>query len=287
MNEDRFRTHLERHGLAPRTVTAFRKLVYTAYRKGSRDDLPWRLTRDPYRIMVSEIMLQQTQVARVRTKYGEFLTAFPDTASLAGATLQEVLAVWQGLGYNRRGMALKRAAEGIVERFGGAVPASPEALRTLPGIGPYTAGAIAAFAYDRPEVFIETNIRTVFLHLFFQDRQGVADREILPLVEATLDRVNPCEWYYALMDYGVMIKQETANPGRRSAHHVRQSPFKGSNREVRSRILREILAKGAATEGDLISGLDGDTERVTKNLADLEREGFVVRKGRRYVIREG
>jgi A/G-specific adenine glycosylase len=287
MNEDRFRTHLERHGLAPRTVTAFRKLVYTAYRKGSRDDLPWRLTRDPYCIMVSEIMLQQTQVARVRTKYGEFLTAFPDTASLAGATLQEVLAVWQGLGYNRRGMALKRAAEGIMERFGGAVPASPEALRTLPGIGTYTAGAIAAFAYDRPEVFIETNIRTVFLHLFFQDRQGVADREILPLVEATLDRDNPCEWYYALMDYGVMIKQETANPGRRSAHHVRQSPFKGSNREVRSRILREILAKGAATEGDLVAGLDGDTERVTKNLSDLEREGFIVRKGRRYVIREG
>jgi len=287
MNEDRFRTHLERHGLAPRTVTAFRKLVYAAYRKGSRNDLPWRQTRDPYRIMVSEIMLQQTQVARVRTKYEEFLTAFPDTASLAGAPLQEVLAVWQGLGYNRRGMALKRAAEGIVERFGGAVPASPEALRTLPGIGPYTAGAIAAFAYDRPEVFIETNIRTVFLHLFFSDRQGVADREILPLVEATLDRDNPCEWYYALMDYGVMIKQETANPGRRSAHHVRQSPFKGSNREVRSRILKEILAKGAATERDLIAGLDGDTERVTKNLVDLEREGFIVRKGRRYVIREG
>ena len=287
MNEDRFRTHLEQHGLVPRTVTAFRKLVYAAYRKGSRNDLPWRQTRDPYRIMVSEIMLQQTQVARVRAKYEEFLAAFPDVAALAVAPLQEVLARWQGLGYNRRGMALKRAAEGVMERFGGMVPVTPQELRTLPGIGPYTAGAIAAFACDRPEVFIETNIRTVFLHLFFHDQQGVADREILPLVEATLDRDNPREWYYALMDYGVMIKQETANPGRRSAHHVRQSPFKGSNREVRSLILKVILAKGAVTERELIAGLAGDEERVKKNLADLEREGFIVRKGRQYVIREG
>jgi A/G-specific adenine glycosylase len=287
MAEDRFRTNLERHGLAPRTVKAFRKLVYDAHRKGSRDDLPWRLTRDPYRIMVSEIMLQQTQVARVRTKYEEFLTAFPNVAALAGASLQEVLAVWQGLGYNRRGMALKRAAEGIMERFGGVVPGTAEELQTLPGIGPYTAGAIGAFACNRPEVFIETNIRTVYLHLLFHDRQGVTDREILPLVEATLDRDQPREWYYALMDYGVMIKQATANPGRRSAHHTRQSPFKGSNREVRSRILSAILATGAATEQTLVVTLDGDEVRVMKNLADLEREGFLVRQGKQYVIREG
>jgi A/G-specific adenine glycosylase len=89
------------------------------------------------------------------------------------------------------------------------------------------------------------------------------------------------------MDYGVMIKQATANPGRRSAHHTRQSPFKGSNREVRSRILSAILAKGATTEQTLVVALDGDEERVKKNLADLEQEGFLVRKGRQYVIREG
>jgi A/G-specific adenine glycosylase len=184
-------------------------------------------------------------------------------------------------------MALKRAAEGIMEQFGGVVPGTAEELRTLPGIGPYTAGAIGAFACNRPEVFIETNIRTVYLHLLFHDRHGVTDREILPLVEATLDRNNPREWYYALMDYGVMIKQATANPGRRSAHHTRQSPFKGSNREVRSRILSAILATGAATEQTLVVTLDGDEVRVMKNLADLEREGFLVRQGKQYVIREG
>ena len=287
MTEERFRTNLEQHGISPHMVRAFRTLVYAAYRKGSRDDLPWRLTRDPYRIMVSEIMLQQTQVARVRTKYEEFLTAFPDVAKLADASLQEVLAVWQGLGYNRRGMALKRAAEGIVQSFGGIVPVTPHELRTLPGIGPYTSGAIAAFAYERPEVFIETNIRTVFLHLFFHDQQGISDREILPLIEATLDRDAPRKWYYALMDYGVIIKQATANPGRRSAHHVRQSPFKGSNREVRSRILKMILEQGGVTRQTLVTGLDGDEERVTSNLADLEREGFIVKSGNGYVIREG
>ena len=286
MTEDRFRRHLEQHGLSPRTVNVFRKLVYNAYRKGSRDDLPWRLTRDPYRIMVSEIMLQQTQVARVRTKYEEFLTAFPDTASLAGAPLQEVLAVWQGLGYNRRGMALKRAAEAIVVRFGGVVPETPEELRTLPGIGPYTAGAIAAFAFNRPELFIETNIRSVYIHLFFHDWHGVADWEILPLLAATLDRDQPREWYYALMDYGVRLKREVPNPGRRSAHHVRQSPFPGSNRELRSSILRMILADGDSTEAKFIAHIDREPEQVRDNLRDLEREGFIVRKGKFFRIAE-
>ena len=286
MTEDRFRRHLEQHGLSPRTVKAFRNLVQEAARKEARNDLPWRLTCDPYRIMVSEIMLQQTQVARVRTKYGEFLAAFPDVTTLAQAPLQDVLAAWQGLGYNRRGMALKRAAEAIVVRFGGVVPETPEELRTLPGIGPYTAGAIAAFAFNRPELFIETNIRSVYIHLFFHDRHGVADREILPLLAATLDRDQPREWYYALMDYGVSLKREVPNPGRRSAHHVRQSPFPGSNRELRSSILRMILADGDSTEAKLIAHIDREPEQVRDNLRDLEREGFIVRKGKFFRIAE-
>ncbi len=286
MNEQQFRHLLLQEGLSPRTIGSFRLLVYEIYEQEQRGDLPWRLTRDPYRIMVSEIMLQQTQVARVRTKYEEFLSKFPDTASLAAASLQEVLTAWQGLGYNRRGKALKQAAEEIVQQFGGTLPQTPEELRTLPGIGPYTAGAIAAFAFDRPEIFIETNIRTLFLHLFFADRQGVHDKEILPLIRLTLDHDRPREWYYALMDYGALLKKERTNPGRRSAHHLRQSPFKGSNREVRSRILKTILAKGTATEQEIVDELAGDL-RITKNLKELEREGFIVRKGGRYVIQEG
>ena len=287
MTEQQFRDILHREGLSPRTIDAFRRLVYAVYEREGRSDLPWRQTRDPYRIMVSEIMLQQTQVARVRGKYAEFLAAFPDPAALAAATLQEVLALWQGLGYNRRGMALKRAAEEIVARFGGVVPDSPEELRSLPGIGPYTAGAVAAFAFGRPETFIETNIRTVYLHLLFAGRHGIPDREILPLVGATLDRERPREWYYALMDYGALLKQGSANPGRRSAHHVRQSPFKGSNREVRSRLLRAILAGGRVTEEELITGGAGDGHRVRKNLAELQREGFIAETAEGYVIRHG
>ena len=286
MDEQQFRRLLEQEGLSNRTIEAFRRLVYDVYDREQRSDLPWRLTRDPYRIMVSEIMLQQTQVPRVRTRYDEFLAAFPDVGVLAVAPLNEVLAAWQGLGYNRRGMALKRAAEVIVTQHGGCVPEEVCELRTLPGIGPYTAGAIAAFAFNRPEVFIETNIRTVFLHLFFHDRHGIPDREILPLVDATLDLSMPREWYYALMDYGVKIKRETDNPGRRSSHHVRQTPFRGSNREVRSGIIKAILTQGSCTLRGLIAGLGGDEERVKKNLGDLEREGFIVRTGGRYLIRD-
>jgi A/G-specific adenine glycosylase len=286
MSEQQFRHLLSQEGLSLRTIQAFRHRVYAVYEQEQRSDLPWRLTRDPYRIMVSEIMLQQTQVARVRTKYGEFLSRFPDTTSLAAASLQEVLEAWQGLGYNRRGKALKQAAEGIVQQFNGAVPQTPEELRTLPGIGPYTAGAIATFAFGRPELFIETNIRTVFLHLFFAQQEGVHDKELLPLIQMTLDRDRPREWYYALMDYGAMLKQETANPSRRSAHHVRQSPFKGSNREVRSRLLKSILARGTATEQELMNELAGDEVRVEKNLTDLEKEGFIVKTAEGYLIRE-
>ena len=287
MNEQTFRDLLFREGLSPQTVRSFRLLVVDAVGAESRADLPWRQTRDPYRIMVSEIMLQQTQVERIRSRYGEFLLTFPDLEALARASLQEVLAAWQGLGYNRRGMALKRAAEEVVARFGGVVPVTEEELRTLPGIGPYTAGAICAFAFDQPVVFIETNIRAVYLHHFFPDRQGITDRELFPLVALTLDRDAPREWYYALMDYGVLLKRLLPNPSRRSAHHVRQSPFKGSNREVRSRILTAILAQEGVTEGELVTLLDGDALRVKKNLRDLKREGFIAETSAGYAIREG
>ena len=230
-------------------------------------------------------MLQQTQVERVRTKYVEFLAAFPDFAALAGARFQAVLAAWQGLGYNRRAIALHRCAQAVMERHGGLLPDDVTALETLPGIGPYTARAIAAFAYGRPTVFIETNIRTAFIHHFFHDRQGVRDGEILPLVAATRDDAAPRDWYYALMDYGVMLKKEHGNPGRKSAHHVRQSPFKGSNRELRSRILKEILANPGVTEAEIVAILGADGEAARNNLARMEKEGFIYREGNKLKIR--
>jgi A/G-specific adenine glycosylase len=269
--------------LTPRQVAAFRKMIREWYRTNGRP-LPWRETRDPYAILVSEIMLQQTQVDRVRTKYTNFLSLFPDIATLARAPLDAVLAAWQGLGYNRRAVSLKRCAEVVAERWGGTLPATVEELESLPGIGPYTARAIATFAFGQPTVFIETNIRTVFIHSFFNDRQGIHDRELLPLVTCTLDRRDPRDWYYALMDYGVMLKKSHANPGRRSTHHVRQSPFEGSNRELRSRILRALLAAPGITEAELIAALGADPANVRNNLARMETEGFLSSQNGRLTI---
>lgn len=277
------RDHAPGTTLSPEKVAAFRKMLHQWYHAHART-LPWRETFDPYAILVSEIMLQQTQVDRVRGKYGEFIASFPDFSSLARAPLEVVLSAWQGLGYNRRAIALKRCAVTVVDDFGGVLPATVEKLELLPGIGPYTARAIAAFAFDLPTVFIETNIRTVFIHHFCGNREGVTDRELLPLVAATLDREAPRDWYYALMDYGVMLKREYPNPGRRSAHHQRQSPFRGSNRELRSIILRGVLANPGIATTDLVAQVGADQEKIRENLAGMAREGFIRLDGDRLFI---
>jgi A/G-specific adenine glycosylase len=235
---------------------------------------------------VSEIMLQQTQVERVKIKFAEFLSAFPSISDLASAPLTDVLRIWQGLGYNRRAIALKRCAEEIVSRYEGQFPRDATELETLPGIGPYTARAVAAFAFGIAEPLIETNIRTIFIHFYFHGRDKVSDREIMPLVAATLDRHNPREWYYALMDFGVMLKQRYPNPSRRSSHHVKQSRFEGSNRQLRSRLLRAVIATPGISSIELASGLRADHGDVEKNLADLEREGFLSLTGSRYMVSE-
>lgn len=247
--------------------------------------MPWRETHDPYAILVSEIMLQQTQVERVRIKYSEFMASFPDCTALAAAPLEQVLAVWQGLGYNRRALALKRCAAVIAGRPGSDFPRSIPDLEQLPGIGPYTARAVAAFAFGVAEPLIETNIRTLYIHFFFHDREKVDDREILPLVEATLVRETPREWYYALMDYGAYLKREHPNPGRRSRHHQRQSRFEGSNRQLRSRMLRAVMEQPGVTRAELLQLLGCEDEALAKNLAGLEQEGFITERHSGYAVR--
>ncbi|MBU5638545.1 A/G-specific adenine glycosylase [Geomonas sp. Red69] len=255
-------------------AASFRRIILDHYRTQGRR-LPWRETRDPYAILVSEIMLQQTQVDRVREKYLEFLAVFPTWQELAGAELSRVLSLWQGLGYNRRAVSLQLCARAVLQRFGGALPEEVERLESLPGIGPYTARAVAAFAFGLATPFIETNIRSVFIHHFFADAEAVRDAEILPLVEFTLDRDNPRDWYYALMDYGATLKRGGANPGRKSAHHVRQSPFRGSNREQRSLILKRILAQPGLSIARLEETLSLDAASLARNIAQLEREGLI------------
>ncbi len=269
--------------LPPRTVTIFRSMVCAYFRANSRP-MPWRETVDPYHILVSEIMLQQTQVERVKLKYAEFLEAFPAVHELAAAPLSDVLQAWQGLGYNRRAMFLKRCSEEIVNHHSGQLPRTIAELQSLPGIGPYTARAVAAFAFGVAEPLIETNIRSIFIHFFFHGHEKVSDREIMPLIAATLDRDNPREWYYALMDYGAMLKQSHPNPGRRSRHHTRQSRFEGSNRQLRSRLLREIMEQPGVTLEKLLTMPAAEQEAVERNLEALQREGFLVKQGCGYRV---
>jgi len=229
-------------------------------------------------------MLQQTQVERVMGKYEQFISAFPDFASLAKAPLQSVLAAWQGLGYNRRAIALQRIAHTVTTEWNGILPSSVDLLVKLPGIGHATASAIAAFAFEEPSIFIETNIRRVFIHFYFRDRDKVSDSEILPLVEKTLDRSAPRLWYYALMDYGAMLKKQSRNPNRKSAHYQKQSPFEGSNRQIRGMVLRAVLEKPSLTESALMKRLSRDPEQITAVLRDLQKEGFIQEKGKRFHI---
>jgi len=270
--------------LSPATITAFRQEIIASHCANPRP-MPWRETGDPYCILISEFMLQQTQVERVKVKYGEFLAEFPTLSALAAAPVAQVLKVWQGLGYNRRALALKRCAEEIMGRFAGEFPTVISDLESLPGIGPYTARAVAAFSFGMAEPLIETNIRTLFIHFFFHNREQVDDREIMPLVAATLDRSDPRRWYYALMDYGALLKQSHANPGRRSAHHLRQSKFEGSNRQLRSRMLRMIMEQPGITVESLAEQLGAAPEGVRRNLEAMQREGFLDQQGGGVAVR--
>jgi len=230
--------------------------------------------------MVSEVMLQQTQVERVIAKYADFIRQFPTPAALARAPVNGVLAAWQGLGYNRRALSLKACALEIVSRHAGAVPRCHAKLMALPGIGPATATAICVFAFNQPLVLIETNIRTVYIHHFFQAARNVRDADLAPLIEQTLDRRNPRQWYNALMDYGTLLKKLHGNPGRKSAHYARQATFRGSDREIRGLIIKVLVEQTSCTEKKLLGILSKDPERVRDIIGRLEKEGFVRRAAR-------
>ncbi len=271
----------------------FEREVWNYYKKHKRD-LPWRHTTNPYYILISEVMLQQTQVSRVILKYEEFIKKFPTIESLAKSSKAEVLTLWQGLGYNRRALFLKRACETLFEqnpkkpKF----PTTREELLKLPGIGQSTAGALLAFAFNTPVPFIETNIRAVFLYFFFKESSSVSDIHIYELLQETLNhkkqKENPREWYYALYDYGTMLKaklgREKTALHKQSKHYNKQSTFKGSNREIRGAILRLFTKHPKITEEKICTLLSSElshrtpvdiSKQVTSNLASLEKEGFI------------
>jgi len=272
----------------------FKKEIWRYYKKNRRD-LPWRNTRNPYRILVSEIMLQQTQVRRVIPFYQSFIKKFPDFKALAAAPTSKVLRAWQGLGYNRRALNLKKLAAIVVEKYHGKLPSDPEILITLPGIGKGTTGAIATFAFDKPIPFIETNIRRVFIHFFFPASVAkrysdilqnirISDAEILELIEKTLPKSNVRDWYYALMDYGAMLAKTTENPNLRSRSYHIQPRFKSSNRELRGKILRLMLAKKPLRKETITKLLKETQPRTAVALSQLEKEGFLKRKRGQFML---
>ncbi len=282
------------------SLASFVTLVAEQGRRLYRD-LPWRDTRDPYAVLVSEVMLQQTQVSRVLGRWETWLVQFPTSDALAAAPLEPVLLAWQGLGYNRRAVALKRAAEEVSAHFGGELPVLEAQLRSLPGVGPATAAGVLAFALDQPVVYLETNVRTVALHELFAGRDGVPDREIAPLLalaveEAGRQGIGAREWYYALLDYGADLKRALPNPSRRSAHHARQSRFDGSRRQKRAWLLRAVMAEpglGAEEYAEALAAAEHAAGRqrpsspdVVSILEDLTEEGFLQRSEDRWLVAE-
>ena len=322
--------------LSERKIQLIYQTIWDYYVKHRRE-FPWRISSTTtqgnesvaYSILVSEIMLQQTQAPRVVAKYLSFLKRFPDFQALSQASFQDVLSEWQGLGYNRRAKYLREIAQRVViglenaqsktygktpkPRGRTAFPTTKEALIDLPGIGPNTAGSILAFAFNKPVAFIETNIRSVFIHFFFnKTERKITDKEILELVELSLDPAihprgyaEPREWFYALMDYGNMLKRrlpqstdkKSADPARKSTLYKKQSSFKVSNREVRSAIIKLFLTHGASKDKktttlrmtDIVKALvaNKDTENKTfrtkeniiRNVHALEKEQFIERVG--------
>ncbi len=295
-------------------VPTFSEAELLGFRKKVREqgeelyrDLPWRRTRDPYEIWISEVMLQQTQVSRVDGRWQRWLARFSSVEELARSRTADVLDEWQGLGYNRRALAVQRAATAIVET-GGEFPRDVKRLVALPGIGPATAAGIRAFAFNLHGVYLETNVRAVVLHELFSGCDGVADRELVPVVEATCPPDgdvacggaaapspyegaaapspyegaaapspyegggeapdDPRTWYYALLDYGAYLKKTTPNPARRSKGHVRQSRFEGSRRQKRAALVRALLAAGSAPASDLIASVRAEGIELTADLAE-------------------
>lgn len=253
----------------------FIKTVKDFYSHNSRP-MPWRETTNPYKIFLSEVMLQQTQVDRVIPKFLDFITHFPTISDLAQADFKDVLSHWAGLGYNRRALWLHQAAKEIEEKYRGRIPQSIEELSSLKGVGHNTAAAICTYAFNVPVVYIETNIRAVYIHHFFADRDDVSDAELYPLVQSHVDNKNPRQWYWALMDYGVYIKKLYKNPARKSKHHSKQSKFEGSNRQLRGNILKLLLSKSSISCVGAADELSIDVGKVEDVFQNLVKEGLVV-----------
>src|SRR3989344_1295449 len=263
-------------------IKKFQKTIWNFYKKNRRN-FPWRETIDPYKILVSEIMLQQTQNDRVINYYNKWLKRFPNFKILASAKFSEIYPFWQGLGYNRRGLNLQKAAQKAVVEYKGKLPQDILLLEEFPGIGLYTARAVSIFSFNAPVACIETNIRRVFIHHFFQDKKDITDAQILKIAERALPTGNAREWHYALMDYGAYLKSEIANPNRRHKKYSIQSKFEGSLRQIRGAVLRNLMEK-KMTAKQLIKASASSADKVKIVIFTLEKEGLIKQNKKAYSL---
>jgi A/G-specific adenine glycosylase len=262
--------------LASQLIIDFQDVVWDHYRSHKRS-MPWREEPTPYRVLVSEVMLQQTQVPRVLPKFQKFMTRFPSFSDLAEAPLAEVLAHWSGLGYNRRAKFLWEAAQTITRDHDGRLPETLDELVALPGIGPNTAGAIVVYGFEQPAIFIETNIRTVIIHHFFADHdEKVTDTKIRHIMQQALPKENLREWYWALMDYGTYLKATAGSQLQRVHGYRKQSKFEGSQRQLRGKVLKLLLAGGLNNQQLQVEVAD---DRLESQLAALQKEGLIEQRG--------
>lgn len=285
--------------ISQKNIKEFQQKIFSWY-KVHKQDFPWRKTRDPYQILVSEVMLQQTQVSRVIPKFEAWLQRFPTVADLAKAPVSEVLAYWSGLGYNRRALFLKKTAVEITEKYGGKFPQDEKTLKSLPGIGEYTARAVLCFAFDKQITVVDTNVRKVILTQFINYRHceersnpvglslsdgdchapsslAMTSKEIKHIADLLLPSGKAYDWNQALMDYSrvMLAKEKIPVP--------KQSKFLGSRRYYRGQILKLLLQKKKISIneiGPMIKKdfMDSDNELINKILIELEAEGFVVYK---------
>jgi A/G-specific adenine glycosylase len=280
-------------------VDAFRAEVMG---RSALRDLPWRRTRDPWAVLVAEAMLQQTQVARVVPRWLAFLRRFPDVRTCAAARVGDVVDEWAGLGYNRRAVQLHSCAVAVCEDHGGEIPADLDALRSLPGVGAYTARAVLAFAFERDVAVVDTNVARVVARV---GGRTLRSREVQEHADTLVPDGRGWEWNQAMLDFGALSctkraprcgscgaraicawKGEGPDPAVGSAGVGRgQSRFEGSDRQGRGRLV-DALRAGPVAVGELaaVMGWHADGERATRVAETLVRDGLAVVVGGRYEL---
>ena len=259
------------------SINAFHQRIFSWWKENKRE-FPWRKTTDPYKIMVSEIMLQQTQASHVASKYNNFIKRFPTLEKLAHASKAEILSLWSGLGYNRRALWLQEAARTIVEK--GVFPQTPKELEKLKGIGPYTAKSILIFAFNLDIATVDTNIRRILIAENFATEE-TSEKQLFEIANKLLPIGKSSDWHNALMDFGATFltaRKTGISPT------SKQSNFKDSDREKRGQILKYLLEEEKATFPELKNHLKIEKKRLETILEKMVKDGLLNKIDERYSI---